>query len=273
MSPATSSTPRTCRPGGVTGTGSRPGASRTRRRVSCSSRVHTIWPSAVQAGHAGDDLHPVRIGVLVQHAGLAAAGVNAQHPHGPLVPALHHHERIVAALPAGGDQVREGVPVDVDRHAGAVQPDQVQGHVGVRGAGRGIGHHGGLALRVRGIGDVPPVHRRLIHPGHQQGRAVRGPPVAAHPAHLLGGDEVRQPEGHAGRALRIRDHPVAGLAARAAGQPGDPQRALADVGQPPPRRVGTGVQGRGARGHLADGPVIRSAAPRTRGRTARRRPP
>ena len=115
--------------------------------------------------HAGDDLQPLRVGVLVQHADPAAARVHAEDPHGPLVPALHQHQRIVPVLPAGGDQVREGGPVHLDRQAGAVERDQVHGHVGVRGAGRGIGHHGGRAFGVRGIGDMPPVHRRLVHPG------------------------------------------------------------------------------------------------------------
>ena len=205
--------------------------------------------------HAGDDLQPVRVGVLVQHGDLAAAGVHAEDPHGSLVPALHHDQRVVPVLPAGGHQVREGGPVHLDRHAGALERGQVHGHVGVRGAGRGIGHHRGRALGVRGIGDVPPVHGRLVRPGDQQGRAVRGPPVAAHAAHLLGGDELRQAERHAGRAPRVREDPVPTAQVGAASQIGHPQRALADVRQPPPGRVQAWIQRGRARGHLA-GPRI-----------------
>ena len=203
--------------------------------------------------HAGDDLQPVRVGVLVQHGDLAAAGVHAEDPHGSLVPALHHDQRVVPVLPAGGHQVREGGPVHLDRHAGALERGQVHGHVGVRGAGRGIGHHRGRALGVRGIGDVPPVHGRLVRPGDQQGRAVRGPPVAAHAAHLLGGDELRQAERHAGRAPRVREDPVPHR------QPDRPPAARHRRRTPAADRPGPGVDPAPACAWLPRGPAHQPA--------------
>ena len=146
---------------------------------------------------AGDDLQPARVGVLVQHLGPAGPGVHGQQPHRPLVPALHHHQRVVLARPARRDQVGERGAVGLDLHGGAVKTGQQQGHLGVRGARGRIGHLGGSPVRVSRVGDVPPVHRRLVHPRRQQRRSVRRPPVAAGPSHLLGRDELRQPERHA----------------------------------------------------------------------------
>ena len=184
-----------------------PGAAiSSRRRVSSSSPVQTIRPSAVQAGTPGT-ISSQRGSVSSRSTlGPAGAGVDRKQPHRPLVPALHHHQRIVLALPAGRDQVRERGAVGVDRHAGAVQPDQEEGHVGVRGARGGIGHLGGRPFRVGGIGDMPPGDRRLVHPRDQQRRTVGGPPVAALPVHLLRRDELGQPERHPRGALRIREH-------------------------------------------------------------------
>ena len=169
-------------------------------------------------------------------------------------------------LPVGGDQVGEGGRVGLHRYGGAVQPGQEQGHAGVRGAGRGVGHLGGRAFRVSGIGDVPPGDGGLVDPRDEQGGAVRGPPVTAMAVHLLGRDELGQPERDPRRALRVRERAVFAAMDPLAplGQPGHPQRAVADVGQPPSGRVGPGIQGRGARGHLAGPSGQRSAGQRHR---------
>ena len=208
-------------------------------------------PAAGQPGrHAGHDLQPVRVGVRQQHAGLAGARIQGQQPHRPLVPALHHDQRLGLLGPAHGDQVRELRAVGLDRAVAAVEPGQQQGHLGVRGAGRGVGDLGGRPFRVGGVGDVPPGDRGLVGPGHEQGRAVRGPPVAALAVHLLGRDELGQPERHTCRAPRIRDrHVAADPSAVHVSQAGDPQRAGADIGQPPPGGVGPRVKRRGLRGH------------------------
>ncbi len=194
---------------------------------------------------AGDDLQPGRVGVLAQHLGPAGVGVDGQQPHRPLVPALHHHQRVVLARPAGGHQVGERGPVDLNVRGGAVQPGQQEGHRGVRGAGGRIAHLGGRPLRVGRVGDVPPGDGRLIDPRHQQRRTVRGPPVAAVPVHLLGRDELRQPERHVRGAPRAGQDPVVGgPVSGSTAQAGHPQRPGADVGQPLPGRVGTGIQRR-----------------------------
>ena len=176
-----------------------------------------------------------------------------QQPHHPLVPALHHHERVVIARPARRDQVGERGAVGLDLHGGAVKTGQQQGHLGVRSARGRIGHLGGSPVRVSRVGDVPPVHRRLVHPRRQQRRSVRRPPVAAGPAHLLGRDELRQPERHArgGREDLIVGRALSGCAAQA----GHPQRAGPDVGQPLPGRVGARIQHRAWHRHLARGGV------------------
>ena len=101
------------------------------------------------------------------------------------------------------------------------------------------------------------VHRGLVDPGHQQGRAVRGPPVAALAVHLLGRDELGQPERHTCRAPRIRDrHVAADPLAVHVSQVGHLQRARADIGQPPPGGVGPRVKRRGLRGHGPRGPAV-----------------
>ena len=285
MSPSTASTPRTCRPGGVTGTGSRPGTAMTRRRVSCSSRVHTIRPSAVQAGTPGTISS--QCGSVSSCSTLVwpVPACREQDPHGALVPALHHDERVVPVLPVGGDQVGEGGRVGLHRYGGAVEPGQEQGHIGVRGAGRGVGHLGGRAFRVSGIGDVPPGDGGLVDPRDEQGGAVRGPPVTAMAVHLLGRDELGQPERHPRRALRVRERAVfaavgrLGLGVGPLGPLGPARSPAARRRRRRPAAVRPGRAGdpgpgcawppRGARRPA----LRRSAAPSTRGRTARRRPP
>jgi hypothetical protein len=77
--------------------------------------------------------------------------------------------RVVPVLPSDGDQIREGGRVGVDQRAAAVEAGHEQGHLGVRGAGRGIGHHGSLPFRERGMGDVPPGDGGLVDPRDEQG--------------------------------------------------------------------------------------------------------
>ena len=148
-------------------------------------------------GHPGHDVHPPRVGVLAQHGRGAGRRVRGQQPHDPLVTALHDDQRRAAALPGHRDQVGESGATGVHVHPAPVQADQQQRDVGVGGAGRGIGHSRGRARRVGRVGDVPPLDRVLVHPGHQEAGPVRRPPVPAHPAHLLGRDELGQAVGDA----------------------------------------------------------------------------
>ena len=238
MSPSTPRTPRTCRPGGVTGTASSsaPGGPTSRRRVSSRSQVHTSRPSAVQAGTPG---------TISSQRGSVSSRSTSAWP----VPASTVSSRIVrwsrlctttsgscSPVPAGGHQVGERGVVDLDVHGGAVQPGQQEGHLGVRGARGRIGHLGGRPLRVGGVGDVPPGDGRLVHPRDQQRRAVRGPPVAAVAVHLLGRDELRQPERHA--AARPAGRPGPGLRR---GRPGWPPAAPRRRRRPAASRPGRGA--------------------------------
>ena len=78
----------------------------------------------------------------------------------------------------------------------------------------GIGHGGGRAVRVRRVGDVPALDRGLVDPGHQQAGPVRRPPVAAHPAHLLGRDELGQAVGEPRGARRVGQRGVLARSSR-----------------------------------------------------------
>jgi hypothetical protein len=60
--------------------------------------------------HAGDDLQPARVGVLVHDLGPAGAGVDGQQPHPALVPALHQYQRVVLAGPVRRHQVGNASP-------------------------------------------------------------------------------------------------------------------------------------------------------------------
>ncbi len=84
---------------------------------------------------------------------------------------------------------------------------------------------------------IPAVDGRGVHPGHQQGPAVGRPPVAPHPAHLLGRDELGEAVADPRLPVRPDDLPV--LAGR---QVGDPYRAVAHVGDPLARRIGVRVE-------------------------------
>ncbi len=88
---------------------------------------------------------------------------------------------------------------------------------------------------------MPAVDGRVVHPGDQQGSPVGRPPVAAHPAHLLGRDELGQPVADVFSAVRPDQ-----LGVGAAVEVGDPQRAVADVGDPPASRVRPRIDGRRA---------------------------
>ena len=83
---------------------------------------------------------------------------------------------------------------------------------------------------------MPALHRALVDPCDQQGSRIRCPPVAAAAAHFLGGEKFSKPERGLRRITGRGDGPVF-----AGGKIGDPQRAVADVGNQPPGGVGPGV--------------------------------
>ena len=192
--------------------------------------------------YAGHDDQPVRVGVLAQHRGVAGGHVDGQHAHHGLRPVLHHDQQPVL-VPDGGDQVLErgAVPPDLDPPARPV--DQPQAHVGVGGAGHRVLGGDGFAGGFVGIEQVPGLHGRVVDAGGRDARPVGRPPVAAHAAHRLRRDVLRQAPGDL-RAVRLRQCPVAVPV-------DDAQRAAVDVGDGLTGRVETRVQRRGGRGHVA----------------------
>ena len=125
----------------------------------------------------------------------------------------------------------------VPRDLGAlpVQIDQEQGNLGVRGAGGGVAHRPGRRGWNGRVGDPPGLHRRRVRLGYQQTIRLRRPPHSVQPAHLLGGDELRQ-----------TPVPIRSVRARKAEWPAgfhvDQPHAAVRRGRPPSGRPGsTGV--------------------------------
>ena len=138
----------------------------------------------------------------------------------------------------------------------------MEGDDGVVGAGRRVGDLGRGGAGVGRVADPPAADRATCRPGHGQPVAVGRPPVAARPAHLLGGDELgRAPRRRRGRRAR-RPAPTIGRRARRcaasarsrrrpAGRPGragdrTPARRPPARGRPPTagRRRTAGRRGR-----------------------------
>ena len=69
-------------------------------------------------------------------------------------------------------------------------PEDVERDDRVVRAGRRIADGLGRGRRVRRVRDVPHADGAVVDAGGQQRRAVRSPPEAAVPVHLLGGDEL-----------------------------------------------------------------------------------
>jgi hypothetical protein len=211
--------------------------------------------------NAGHEIQPAAVGVLPQDGHRAPRRVGRQQPHPALITALHRDQRVIG-VPVHRHQVREGGLVGVDQVLTAVQAELQQRHVRVRGAGRRVGDLGAGPSGLGRVGDVPPVDAAGVHPGHQQGRPVRRPPVAALPPHLLRRDELGQPVTQPWHAVRPDELPVI-----TGGQVGDPQRARVHAGDHAAGGIGPGIQrGHGGRYGTDDllarpGPQIRQVDP------------
>ena len=178
-------------------------------------------------GHAGDDVDPDRVGALVVEGGGAGGRVDAQRAQRRLVAGLDDDEQAVVVP----DDVGEVLLGPADRGPPPVQGDDLGADQRVRRARRRVGDDRRVPVGVRGIGDVPALHRGVVDARDDQCVARGRPPVAAHPLHLLGGDEVGEPVAHLG-AVRCGEG-----ARRSRLQVVDVQRAAADVGDVPTVRV------------------------------------
>ncbi len=87
----------------------------------------------------------------------------------------------------------------------------------VVGAGGGVGDLGRLPVRVCGVADVPPLHRRGVDAGGRDRLTVGAPPVAARSAHLLRGDELAEPHDTSGSSSTAssRDEPSSSASRKA----------------------------------------------------------
>ena len=190
VSPSTSSTLRTCRDGGVTGT-----PSTTSRRAPSASATVTGAPAAVCAGTPGTMSTQTGSVRSWSSGGVAGGRVDAQRAQRRLVAGLDDDEQAVVVP----DDVGEVLLGPADRGPPPVQRDDLGADQRVRRARRRVGDDRRVPVGVRGVGDVPALHRGVVDARDDQGVARGRPPVAAHPLHLLGGDEVGEPVAHLGR--------------------------------------------------------------------------
>ena len=254
VSPSTSSTARTCRVGGVTGS-----PSTSSRRAPPSSVIHSSAPRRGARRHAGDDVDPVP-GRCPR-----ARGWSRRWPGRPAARAARAGRgaapRSSSSSAAQTDvrQVLVALGVPARRRPGCRRARRRRATTR-RSACRRPGRRrpSGSRSGLRGVGDVPALHRGVVDPRDQQRRAVRRPPVAAHPVHLLGRDELGEPVGD----RRCRSG-AARAARRAVGEVVDVQRAAADVRDARAGRVRPRVDDAGR--------ASRAAAAARRPRRGRRR--
>ena len=111
------------------------------------------------------------------------------------------------------------------------------------------------------IGQMPAVDVRDVDAARRDAIAVGRPPVAAHAAHLLGGDELGRPPRHV--RVGVLDDP------RRAVEVGDAERPTRHVGDTLTRRIGSRIEHRSLGGDLTRGAgeqVDREEPPRERER-------
>jgi hypothetical protein len=118
-------------------------------------------------GHAGHDRGPGGVVGLGHHLGAAGAGVDRDDPQDGLRAVLQDGEQAVV-VPHHAHQVLVLVPAEVDVDAGAGAVDDVQGDLGVRGAGRGVAVLGRRGAGIGRVAQVPDGHRGLVDAGHGQ---------------------------------------------------------------------------------------------------------
>jgi hypothetical protein len=147
-------------------------------------------------GRPVDPLDPGGVELLEDRGRRAVLDVDGERDCRPLIAGHQADQRSASLFPSDVNDVwqRLAVPLDVDR--AAVEIDDRQADVCVRGAGRGVPDRPRLGRRVARVGDPPQLNGRLVDPRRDQLIARRRPPVAARASELLGGDEVGEAEAH-----------------------------------------------------------------------------
>ena len=199
-------------------------------------------PLAVAAGHAGHDVHPRRVGVGPHQAWSSpVAGSTARMR-------MSRWSRL--ATTSSGRPVLRLPSSRVTRYGSAAESQltsvRLPSRVAIEDRDDGVGRacrriaDGSASARgrVRRVGDVPVLDRGLVNPRGQDRRAVRRPPVPAVAVHLLGRDELGQPEADPVGAVRIGERPV-----RAGGDLVHAERAVADIGDVRAGRVRARIGG------------------------------
>ena len=218
VSPSTSSTPRTCSDGGVTGIAvdDQPARRRRRRRPSpARPRPCARAPRARCPPRPGRCARGSR--VVAPVAGSTRSMRSAVWSRGCTTTSSPWSSQTTSA--------RYSLAAHRPGSAAPSKRDDLGADLRVRRAGGRVGDDGGLAVGVRGVGDVPALHRVCRRPGRRPARPRGRPPVAAHPLHLLGRDEVGEPVADLRRrpaSARVRVVPAVEVV--------HVQRAAADVG-------------------------------------------
>jgi hypothetical protein len=183
--------------------------------------------------------------VVPVHAdGRAIAIVRIELAHGEpaLIAGLGDDQRGSAGGPLNRDEI--GLVLwQADRGPSPVEVYHVECHIGIGSARDWISVRNGRVVWVDRIGNEDSLHQVDVRSGNHEPRAIRGPPVATIPAHLLGRQELGQSPGD----LRIF---FAGETTVVARPVNDVEGSPGDVGDPAPSWVGPGVEHRTCCGQL-----------------------
>ena len=153
--------------------------------------------------HAAEQVEPRIVRLGQQRRGRAGRGVHREQHLFGLRAVLHQEGEGGVLLPDDGGEV--GVALAVPGDPGGLPSrhrDESERHLGVLLPRPRIGPALRLALGMRGVGDAQHLDARDVGVLVGDGAAVRRPPVALRPAHLLLRDEL---------GLAVRDVPAAAL--------------------------------------------------------------
>ena len=123
-------------------------------------------------GHPGHDVDPDRVGALVVEGRRTGGRVDAERAQGRLVAGLDDDEQPVVVP----DDVGQVLLAPPDRGPPPVQRDDLGADQRVRRSRCRVGDDRGLAVGVRGVGDVPALDGRVVDAGDDQRVPRRRPP-------------------------------------------------------------------------------------------------